>query len=302
MSNFQRIRTALSVMAAVALPLLVTLSASAQTVRYVHTDGLASPVLMTDKDRSVVERSEYEPYGSLLNRPIMDKPGYAGHVMDTSTGFAYMQQRYYDPGVGRFLSVDPVEANGKTGANFNRYKYALNNPYRFTDPDGRCESVATCQMMRDDLDLASGRMTQQEASDRRDARGVGALIAAPVGFATLAAPEVAAGSGLMATVKAVFGFGERKAAQQVLQTTAHGAERLAGQAATRGGVLSAQEVRVVMQTGRTMTQADGAAVRIVTNDAGRSSVVVSGERGVITTFKNISEKSLNRLAKRYGWE
>jgi hypothetical protein len=46
-------------------------------------------------------------------------------------------QRYYDPQIGRFLSVDPVAANANTGAMFNRYNYANNNPYRFTDPDGR---------------------------------------------------------------------------------------------------------------------------------------------------------------------
>ena len=46
-------------------------------------------------------------------------------------------QRYYDPVIGRFLSVDPVLADGNTGASFNRYWYANNNPYRFTDPDGR---------------------------------------------------------------------------------------------------------------------------------------------------------------------
>jgi len=34
-------------------------------------------------------------------------------------------------------SNDPVRANPNTGANFNRYAYANNNPYRFTDPDGR---------------------------------------------------------------------------------------------------------------------------------------------------------------------
>jgi len=39
--------------------------------------------------------------------------------------------------VGRFLSVDPVGADANTGGNFNRYWYANNNPYRFTDPDGR---------------------------------------------------------------------------------------------------------------------------------------------------------------------
>lgn len=46
-------------------------------------------------------------------------------------------QRYYDPQIGRFLSVDPVSADGSTGGNFNRYWYGANNSYRFTDPDGR---------------------------------------------------------------------------------------------------------------------------------------------------------------------
>jgi hypothetical protein len=35
------------------------------------------------------------------------------------------------------LSVDPVTANSVDGSNFNRYWYANNNPYTFTDPDGR---------------------------------------------------------------------------------------------------------------------------------------------------------------------
>lgn len=34
-------------------------------------------------------------------------------------------------------SVDPVQADPNTGGNFNRYSYANNNPYRYTDPDGR---------------------------------------------------------------------------------------------------------------------------------------------------------------------
>ena len=60
-------------------------------------------------------------------------------------------QRYYDPIIGRFLSVDPVLADPSSGADFNRYWYANNNPYRFTDPDGRCaedacvgEGIAAC--------------------------------------------------------------------------------------------------------------------------------------------------------------
>ena len=53
-----------------------------------------------------------------------------------------MQQRYYDPLAGRFLSVDPVTTDTKTGDHFNRYAYADNNPYKFIDPDGRNPVIA----------------------------------------------------------------------------------------------------------------------------------------------------------------
>lgn len=111
-------------------------AASGQNV-YQHTDALGSPVAVTDQNRNVIERFEYEPYGKVINSTPKDGPGYTGHVLDAATGMNYMQQRYYDPGIGRFLSVDPVSANPTNGNNFNRYAYANNNPYRFTDPDGR---------------------------------------------------------------------------------------------------------------------------------------------------------------------
>lgn len=53
------------------------------------------------------------------------------------TGLTYMQQRYYDPQIGRFLSVDPVTAYSNPVGALDRLWYANNNPYRFTDPDGR---------------------------------------------------------------------------------------------------------------------------------------------------------------------
>ena len=112
-------------------------SQTVNSVRYQHTDALGTPVAETDTAGNVVQRSEYDPYGRLNNRPLTDAPGYTGHYQDAATGLTYMQQRYYDPQVGRFLSMDPVTADVKTGGNFNRYWYANNNPYRFTDPDGR---------------------------------------------------------------------------------------------------------------------------------------------------------------------
>ena len=118
--------------------------------KYHHTDALGSPVATTDTSGTVIERTNYEPYGNPINKTV-DGIGYTGHVMDGATGLTYMQQRYYDPTLGRFLSVDPVSANPNTGALFGRYMYAANNPYRFFDPDGRCtgsrieNSDGTCQ-------------------------------------------------------------------------------------------------------------------------------------------------------------
>lgn len=47
-----------------------------------------------------------------------------------------MQQRYYDPLCGCFLSVDPATAYSPGGI-FNQYWYANANPYGLVDPDGR---------------------------------------------------------------------------------------------------------------------------------------------------------------------
>lgn len=117
---------------------LVAHEAAAQTVEYVHTDLLGSPVAMTDANGEVISRTEYAPYGEQVNRPVEDGLGFTGHVADATSGLTYMQQRYYHPGIGRFLSVDPVTAydNGDM-RHFSRYAYAFNNPYSFTDPDGR---------------------------------------------------------------------------------------------------------------------------------------------------------------------
>ena len=106
--------------------------------KYQHTDALGSPVAVTNAAGTVTERNDYEPYGAVIGKPAYSGIGYTGHVMDGGTGLTYMQQRYYDQSVGRFLSVDPVTASRGSGANFNRYWYGNDNPHKFTDKDGRC--------------------------------------------------------------------------------------------------------------------------------------------------------------------
>jgi len=125
----------------VGLSLLPT--ASAQTVTYIHTDALGSVVAESDANGVVTKRYDYEPYGAVIGGEVTDGPRYTGPVSDASTGLSYMQQRYMDPQLGVFLSVDPVTAFEQSVGQFNRYGYANGSPYSFTDPNGRQASSAT---------------------------------------------------------------------------------------------------------------------------------------------------------------
>jgi hypothetical protein len=105
-----------------------------------------------------------------------------------------MQQRYYDPIAARFLSVDPVTTDAKTGDFFGRYHYANNNPYKFKDPDGRAADLAL------DLVFIAADLVDIGKNGLNLSNGVslaGNLVGAAIPFATglgkLASTAVTAG-------------------------------------------------------------------------------------------------------------
>ncbi|WP_173920357.1 RHS repeat-associated core domain-containing protein [Pseudidiomarina piscicola] len=107
---------------------------------FVHSDMLGSPVARTNATGTVQSRRHYKPFGDTYETPSYDI-GYTGHKYDDDLGLSYMQARYYDPVIGRFYSNDPKDtlsfiSEGKIQG-FNRYAYAANNPYKYTDPDGK---------------------------------------------------------------------------------------------------------------------------------------------------------------------
>ena len=78
-----------------------------------------------------------EEYVTLAN---LNPFRYRGYYFDEETGLYFLQTRYYDPVVGRFISRDSIEyADPETICGLNLYAYCGNNPVMATDPTGRAE-------------------------------------------------------------------------------------------------------------------------------------------------------------------
>lgn len=59
---------------------------------------------------------------------------YRGYYYDAETGFYYLQSRYYDPAICRFINADGQFTDGFIGSNL--FAYCENNPIRYSDPTG----------------------------------------------------------------------------------------------------------------------------------------------------------------------
>lgn len=87
---------------------------------------------------------QYDSYGNVLSKSgsMWDKVHfrYRGYYYDEETSFYYLQSRYYDPSICRFISADQYELIGalsKSLGELNLYSYCANNPIIYTDGSGQ---------------------------------------------------------------------------------------------------------------------------------------------------------------------
>lgn len=132
------------------LTLFTTQVFAADQVFFYYTDPAGTPLSMTDSSGAVVWKADYKPFGeeNATAGAAANDRRFVGKEKDEETGLSYFGARYEDAKTGRFIAPDPVRAvdpkTSKTNEKLllnpqqsNSYAYALNNPYRYVDLDGR---------------------------------------------------------------------------------------------------------------------------------------------------------------------
>jgi len=113
---------------------------------YYLTDANHNVTAVTDATASVVERYDYDAYGSatiycpdwshvLTTSMVGNTRLFAGQEFDSATGLYDARARWYDPATGTFLARDPM---GFAAGDMNTYRYVGDSPTDATDPTGLC--------------------------------------------------------------------------------------------------------------------------------------------------------------------
>jgi len=96
-------------------------------------DGQGSARQLLNDAGHVTASANYDPYGGPEGAALPSPFGYTGELTDPATGSQYLRARWYRPGQGTLLGVDPaLDSTGQT------YSYASDNPANGADPSGQC--------------------------------------------------------------------------------------------------------------------------------------------------------------------
>ena len=116
-------------------------------VLYTYVHNLQGDVVgLLDNSGNLVVEYKYDAWGKLLSTTgtLADTLGkrnpfrYRGYVYDEETGLYYLQNRYYDSNLCRFLNADHISNLGANGEllTYNGYGYCENDPINRFDSEG----------------------------------------------------------------------------------------------------------------------------------------------------------------------
>ena len=111
------------------------------TLYYYVLNAQGDVVRIVDGSRSTVASYIYDPWGKIISSSgtlaDINPLRYRGYYYDSETGFYYLQSRYYDPEIGRFINADSYASTDATGLlSTNMFAYCENDPVNRSDPSG----------------------------------------------------------------------------------------------------------------------------------------------------------------------
>ncbi len=115
-----------------------------ETEYYYLTNVQGDIVALLDESGNFAVQYSYDAWGDPLSTTgsMADTLGsrnslrYRSYVFDDETGLYYLQSRYYDPEICRFINADTYAATGQGLIGNNMFVYCLNNPANFVDRAG----------------------------------------------------------------------------------------------------------------------------------------------------------------------
>lgn len=103
-------------------------------------------VALLDNSGAVVVKYRYDAWGNCITTVVdpnastiaeLNPFRYRSYYFDTETGFYFLKTRYYDPEIGRFMTIDEISYLDPENINgLNLYAYCRNNPANYYDSHG----------------------------------------------------------------------------------------------------------------------------------------------------------------------
>ena len=258
----------------------------------------------------MASRTYYSPYGEIRNLlpPPPTEHGWLGKTKDPTTGLNALGARYYDAGLGRFLSTDPASDVSSAQA-ANPYSYGANNPITYMDPTGLWSLSGAWNAVKSGASKAVDWVDENKGLITNVAVGIGVGIAigavCATGVGCLIAAGVAAGAaGAAAGYGVDVAEGKKDFSWGGLATEVATGAAVGGLTAGAGAGLGAGARAVAGSTaGKAVTAAASKAGSSAANSAAGQAVRAGGKAAVDTVRAGAGKiataaRSLGRTAAK----
>ena len=111
---------------------------------YYVTDMHGNVVQLLDESGNVTKTYEYDSFGNEVKPEKKDENPYryCGEYYDKETEEVYLRARYYEPGVGRFITRDTYTGESDEPLSLHLYTYCENDGVNMVDPSGHWSKLA----------------------------------------------------------------------------------------------------------------------------------------------------------------